>query len=362
MVSLNKSTLAAAALAAGALAAPPQSVGGTQAVPLEAEPAAAAAAADPAAGDGWKISLWSYGWLAGLEGTTGIKGITSEVDVPFSKILDNLDMTASMNIEAQRGRWGGWIDAMYLKVSAGGETPDPLLDNASLELKQVVAEAAIFYRVWDGEAGSLDVYGGARYMRMDGELNLRLSDEGVRDASEAVSARVVDSIVASVKARSAPAIAAQRSRLAGAIADKAGEVLGRAGEIAAAHPGLITAIQVSPRLREALRNVAQARLDEQAAAAGAKVAAPKPPRGGRSPKRRKRSPARSNAPSATPCPRKFLPWRIGWIRLSEVRLYYGRATAFIWRRKQMWAALASARIWYGSSTEPSVSTSPSPRL
>ena len=264
------STLLAATTAAGFLTAPAAARAGT------ASPDPKNTVSQPVTppdDDGLKITLWSYGWLAGLEGTTGVKGLTSEVDVPFRKILDHLDMTASLNIEAQKGRWGGWIDGMYLKVSAGGNTPDPLLDNVSLTLEQVAAEAAIFYRVWEGGRGSFDVYGGARYMRMHGELNLSLSDEGVQDVTQALSARIVDTIVAGAKSKAAGVVAANRPKVAAQLADKAQDVLDRAGQIVDAHPTLIAAIKSSDRLRAALRNVAEARLDEQAAAAQGQVAA-----------------------------------------------------------------------------------------
>ncbi len=268
----HTTTLLAAGTVASLILTPATAHAGT--APQEPKNAAPAPVSEPV-DDGWKISLWSYGWLAGLEGTTGVKGLTSEVDVPFRKILDHLDMTATMNLEAQKGRWGGWIDGMYLKVSAGGNTPDPLLDNVSLTLKQVAAEAAVFYRVWEGERGSFDVYGGARYMRMDGELNLSLSDEGVQDVTETLSARIVDEILTGAKSKAAAVVAANRPKVAAQLADKAQDVLERAGEIADAHPGLITAIKASDRLRAALRNVAEARLDEQVAAVQGQVAAAK---------------------------------------------------------------------------------------
>lgn len=245
-------------------------------------------AISPTLKEEWQVTAWAYGWLAGLEGTTGIKGFKSEVDVPFSKILDNLDMTAAITLEARKGRWGGWIDGMYLKVSAGGNTPGPLLSNVNVSVEQIVAEAAVFYRVWEGQRGSLDLYAGARYMRMSGELGLAVSDSGVQQVSEELSSRVVDEVVSAVKTKTATALAATKAKLASQIADTARAqlastvaekataartVLDNLQEIAAAHPALVTAIKKSSRLQNAIKAEASARIDQQLADSQAQLAA-----------------------------------------------------------------------------------------
>ncbi|WP_038159471.1 hypothetical protein [Verrucomicrobium sp. BvORR106] len=215
----------------------------------------------------WKITVWSYGWLAGLEGTTGINGLTTEVDIPFSGILDHLDMTASLNVEAQKGRWGGWVDGMYLKVSAGGNTPDPLLSSASLSVEQLLVEAALFYRVWEGQNGSLDLYGGARYMSVKQELPLSLSDSGVTRVSEELSSRVMDEITRRVKSRAPEILAEKQAQLASQIATQAGQVLDNVQAVGENHPVLAAAIKRSERLQQAIRDAATAQIQEKVATA-----------------------------------------------------------------------------------------------
>lgn len=225
--------------------------------------------------DDWQVTAWAYGWLAGLEGTTGVKGFTSEVDIPFSGILDHLDMTASINLEAQKGRWGGWTDGMYLKVSAGGETPDPLLDIVNVSMTQVAAEAALFYRVWEGDRGCLDLYAGARYMSVKGDLSLSLSDEGVEQVSSDLSARVIDEIISGVKTKSAPVLEAKKAQLTSQLTNQAAALLQDLKAIGQSHPGVINTIKQSERLQQALRDVASARIDEQVALVQNKVASVK---------------------------------------------------------------------------------------
>lgn len=263
----NFSLYAIALIASGATA-----FAGTPA-PSAKTPVSPVASTPPA--DEWKVTSWAYGWLAGVEGTTGVKGFTSEIDIPFSGVLDHLDMTASLNLEAQKGRWGGWVDAMYLKVSAGGSTPDPLFDVVNITQTQVAAEAAIFYRVWEGQRGALDLYVGARYMSIKGELELTLSDSGVEQVSSALSSKVIDEIVSGVKSKAAQELAAKRPQLTSQIAAKAGDVLNDLKAIGQAHPGLGNAIKNSERLQQAIRTAAAARVEEQIAIVQGKVAAAK---------------------------------------------------------------------------------------
>ena len=267
--SIHRSVLVLASLLS--VASPGHSFAGT----LVESGNATAPAVAPAPQDDWKVTAWAYGWLAGLEGTTGAKGLTTEVDVPFSKILDHLDMTASINLEAQKGRWGGWIDAMYLKVSGGGNTPDPLLDSVHLSVTQVVAEMAMFYRVWDGEHGSVDLYAGARYMSVKNELSLDLSDKGVEQVSSHLSSRVIDEIISGVKSKTVPALATKKTQAANQIATKAEAVLDDLRAIGESHPGLVGAIKHSSRLREAIHDTAAARVDEQLAVVQNQAAAVK---------------------------------------------------------------------------------------
>lgn len=266
------SPLSAPALCASLLAALPVASFAGSPAPSPKSPVASVMTTTA---DDWQVTAWAYGWLAGLEGTTGVKGFTSEVDIPFSGILDHLDMTASINLEAQKGRWGGWTDGMYLKVSAGGETPDPLLDIVNVSMTQVAAEAALFYRVWEGDRGCLDLYAGARYMSVKGDLSLSLSDEGVEQVSSDLSARVIDEIISGVKTKSAPVLEAKKAQLTSQLTNQAAALLQDLKAIGQSHPGVINTIKQSERLQQALRDVASARIDEQVALVQNKVASVK---------------------------------------------------------------------------------------
>jgi hypothetical protein len=49
------------------------------------------------------------------------------------------------------------------KLSADGDPPGPLYDNANIKLQQGMAQLALAYRIIDDRRGFLDIYAGARY-------------------------------------------------------------------------------------------------------------------------------------------------------------------------------------------------------
>jgi uncharacterized protein YycO len=250
--------------------------------------------------DPWEITVSPYGWLAGLEGTTGVRGFTAETEVAFKDILSNLDMTAMLNLEARKGRWGGWVDGLYLKMSMDGQTPGPLLDSVGLSVEQIVAEAALFYRVWQDDRGFLDLYAGARYMSVGGELSLRVSDSGVeqlsRRLSDAVVNRVVDEVSSIASSKAASAKGSLTSKITDLVSDRLAEATSRASaarnqaserkseiaaqvaakgaearalvgdlqDIAASHPRLVEVIRNSERIQAALRNAVRTGLEQRA--------------------------------------------------------------------------------------------------
>ena len=132
------------------------------------------------------------GWLAGVKGTTGVLGTPVDVDIPFKDILNHLDFAAELNLEVRRQRWGVILDGMYMKLSAGGAPPGPLYSTADVDVQEVIAEASLAYRLFEWDQGWLDVYAGARYFYMAGDLHLSVDRAGVRQFSQELTQLAVD--------------------------------------------------------------------------------------------------------------------------------------------------------------------------
>ena len=92
----------------------------------------------PPVTDPWEVTLSLPAWLSGMDGTVGVRGFTTEVSPGFTDIIPHVDMIAAATLEIQKGRWGGWIDGLYLKASIESDTPGPLLDSLGVGIEQVI--------------------------------------------------------------------------------------------------------------------------------------------------------------------------------------------------------------------------------
>src|SRR6187431_466906 len=61
-------------------------------------------------GTPWSLRLALYGWMQSLNGTIGVRGIESEVDVPFSDVLKKLNFGAMGVAELRFKRWSVTAD------------------------------------------------------------------------------------------------------------------------------------------------------------------------------------------------------------------------------------------------------------
>ncbi len=162
----------------------------------------------------WQFLMTLPGWGAGLSGDIGVGGFKPvSVDVGLDQIVDHLDMAAALTLEARRDRWGFMLDGMYLKLSGDGGTPGRLLDSVSLDVEEVLAEATVTYRLWEGNRGYLDLLAGARLISMDTTLHFDLDSAGVQDVSEDLSNAIVDRAVSAITGEVGKAEARARTEL-----------------------------------------------------------------------------------------------------------------------------------------------------
>ncbi len=88
----------------------------------------------------WEYGLAIYGWLPGITGDLRYSPSSGgdDIDVDAEKIIDNLKMTFMGSLEARKGRWSGFTDAIYLDL--GGE-----------KSKSVTVADGTTHTLYDGE-------------------------------------------------------------------------------------------------------------------------------------------------------------------------------------------------------------------
>jgi opacity protein-like surface antigen len=121
----------------------------------------------------WSFEFTPYLWAADIEGTVGVGGITSAVDVGFGDILDNLDMAFAAHAGVRYNRFGLNVDLSYLEISPSFETPGPLFKRTDLRVKSTLLDLKGFYRLYETERAWLNLSAGARYFDQDISLQLQ---------------------------------------------------------------------------------------------------------------------------------------------------------------------------------------------
>ncbi|MGA0845054.1 MAG: hypothetical protein ACO3RV_00810 [Luteolibacter sp.] len=123
----------------------------------------------------WQLTLGLYTWAAGLDGTLGAAGFTTDVDISFSDILDSLDMAAMGMVEFNKGPWMLQIEGLYLKNSVKGViATTPILNrttSAKLTAETTRLEGIAGYRILDADNTSLELLAGVVYYNIDNTLN-----------------------------------------------------------------------------------------------------------------------------------------------------------------------------------------------
>jgi len=117
-----------------------------------------------------EVRIGIPGWITGVQGDFGVRGVVTEQDVKFTDVLKRLDMIAVGSLYARYHRWEFFADGQYMKISDTARLPGLLFDTAHVSLKSAFAEAFVGYRVINCEKGILSVFAGARYNYMNADL------------------------------------------------------------------------------------------------------------------------------------------------------------------------------------------------
>src|SRR3989442_9611677 len=120
----------------------------------------------------WEIRIGAPGWLAGVSGESGVKGVVGSSDVSFDQLLTHLThVPIVLSADIRYQRWEIFGDGQYMEVGDSVTLPGLLFTNANLHLKSAFAEGFIGYRLINCDKASFSLFAGARYTYMDGDLS-----------------------------------------------------------------------------------------------------------------------------------------------------------------------------------------------
>src|SRR5207249_1687462 len=120
-----------------------------------------------------EIRIGIPGWMAGLSGDTGVKGVVSSADVSFDQLLRHLThVPIVLSADIRYQRWEFFGDGQYMEVGTSATLPGLLFTTANLHLKSGLAEGFVGYRLINCDKATLSLFAGARYSYMEGDLSI----------------------------------------------------------------------------------------------------------------------------------------------------------------------------------------------
>jgi hypothetical protein len=150
--------------------------------PVELQPKETAPPPTITNDDHWHFNIGMPGWFAFLSGDIGLHGATSNVNVDFGQIITHVTGIASISADVRKGRWGFYGDLLYMSLSEG-IYGDGLVKKANLTVDSYIADAEVYYRIWEGPKGWLDLRTGARYTNSFTRLELTSADSKINQAA-----------------------------------------------------------------------------------------------------------------------------------------------------------------------------------
>ena len=131
----------------------------------------------------WQFTIAAPGWMAGMDGTIGVRGVNADIDIGFDQILQHLDMIFAMRAEAQKGPFGIYGEVIYIGLSDGAQI-NGLVNNIHAQVDMTLVDGALSWRLVNQPHWSLDLAAGTHYTNVYEKLELHSDPMAIQHASE----------------------------------------------------------------------------------------------------------------------------------------------------------------------------------
>jgi hypothetical protein len=130
----------------------------------------------------WQFTIAAPGWMAGMNGTIGVRGVNADIDIGFDQILQHLDMIFAMRAEAQKGPFGIYGEVIYMGLSDGAQI-NGLINNIHEQVDMTLVDGALSWRLVNQPRWSLDFAAGTHYTNVYERLELHSDPIAIQQAS-----------------------------------------------------------------------------------------------------------------------------------------------------------------------------------
>jgi hypothetical protein len=121
----------------------------------------------------FEIRIGLPGWIAGISGDSGVKGLEASSDVTFDQLLKHLThVPIVLSADAHYQRWELFGDGQFLKVGTGATLPGLLFTSADIHLSSGLVEGFVGYRFINCDKATFSFFAGARYTYLGGDFSV----------------------------------------------------------------------------------------------------------------------------------------------------------------------------------------------
>lgn len=131
----------------------------------------------------WQFTIASPGWMAGMDGTIGVRGVNADIDIGFDQILQHLDMIFAARAEARKGPFGIYGEVIYIGLSDGAQI-NGLVNNIHAQVDMTLVDGALTWRLVNQPRWSLDLAAGTHYTNVYEQLELHSDPALIQQTSE----------------------------------------------------------------------------------------------------------------------------------------------------------------------------------
>ena len=131
----------------------------------------------------WQFTIAAPGWMAGMDGTIGVRGVNADIDVGFDEILQHLDMMFAARAQAQKGPFGIFGEIFYIGLSDGAQVSG-LIDNVSAKVGLTLFVGILSWRLVNQPHWSLHFAAGMHYNNVYERLTLNPNPVAINHASQ----------------------------------------------------------------------------------------------------------------------------------------------------------------------------------
>jgi hypothetical protein len=143
----------------------------------------------------WQFTIAVPGWMAGLNGTIGVRGVNADIDIGFDQILQHLDMIFAARAEAQKGPFGIYGELFYIGLSDVAQVPG-LINNIHEQVDTTLVDGALSWRLINQPRWSLDFAAGTHYTNVYERLTLNGDVVAIHQTSEQFVTNISDDLIA----------------------------------------------------------------------------------------------------------------------------------------------------------------------